>query len=111
LRRRNAKPDLAICFDSALVVYEAKLTTAFDDAQIRRTENISKVWAELLYSDLGFGAIPKVEVRKLGRKGTTADTTWEDVHEIARRVYSSPSDRTLLALESALRLRVWDGDD
>lgn len=106
----NAKPDLAICFDLHLVVYEAKLTTPFDKEQITRTDKIANVWAQLLYEDLGFSGVPSVEVRKLGREGTTADTTWEDVCKIARDAYSLRSDRTLQALESALRLRVWPGN-
>lgn len=102
----NAKPDLAICFDSKLVVYEAKLTTPFDNMQMERTKKIAEVWAQLLHEDLGFNGVPSVEVRKLGRKGTTADTTWEEVCKIAGDVYSVPSDRTRQALGSVLRLRM-----
>lgn len=58
----NAKPDLVVCIGSQLLVYEAKLTLGFDKLQLRRTQNIAKVWAQLLFRDLGYQSPPEVTI-------------------------------------------------
>lgn len=87
----NAKPDLVICVDDTLYIFEAKYTMPFDEKQLERTENIGKVWAELLYADLGFESRPEVVVLKLGLdennvhmpgKSKYSFTSWENVYQI-----------------------------
>lgn len=79
----NAKPDLAICSGNKLFIYEAKYTSSFDEAQMRRTMNIGQIWAEMLYTDLGFDEPPEVVVYKLGLKCFNPNVSWEQVYEIA----------------------------
>ena len=99
----NAKPDLAICLNKELVVYEAKFTLGFDAEQTKRTKNIGEVWAKLLYSDLGFANIPKLKVRTLGLSNYSPDVSWEHIYEIAERIYPE-TDRTRIALKSAVNM-------
>ena len=83
----NAKPDLVICEGSNLYIYEAKYTLNFDPVQLERTEEIGKVWQKLLYGDIGFNTEPKLYVRKLGLKKYEPDAAWEDVFNIAVKVW------------------------
>lgn len=88
----NAKPDLVICVDNTLYIYEAKYTMPFDEKQLKRTERIGLVWAKLLYTDLGFSVEPRVEVRKLGllkpgKPGFNPDISWKEVYSIATRYW------------------------
>ncbi|MFZ4526631.1 MAG: hypothetical protein ACOYOE_14160 [Chlorobium sp.] len=46
----NAKPDLVVCINEELLIYEAKFTLDFDLKQMKRTENIGKIWAALFYA-------------------------------------------------------------
>ena len=98
----NAKPDLAICLESQLLVYEAKFTLDFDLAQLPRTTNIAEVWANLLYADLGFSAIPSVDVMKLGLSKVSPDISWEYIYKITESIYPE-GDRTRTALYNAAR--------
>lgn len=93
----NAKPDLLVCLADEFIVYEAKLTLDFDDAQLKRTHNIADVWARLLYRDLGFAIVPRVTVRTLGSARFNPDVSWERVKEIAEATYPE-TDRTRRAL-------------
>lgn len=81
----NAKPDLVICTNNDLIIYEAKYTMGFDIEQLKRTEQIGDVWATLLYKDLGFESTPTVQVRSLGLETPKfkPDVLWKDVHNIA----------------------------
>jgi hypothetical protein len=99
----NAKPDLAICVGNRLLVYEAKLTLAFDQEQLLRTRNIAEVWADLLYRDLGFQARPEVAVLTLGLAKYNPHVSWEDVAIIADEVYPE-SDRSRWALSQVVGL-------
>ena len=98
----NAKPDLAICLENTLLVYEAKFTLGFDAEQTARTERIAEVWAKLLYGDIGFENEPgDVQVRTLGLAKFSPDISWEDIGRIAERIYPT-GDRTRVALENAV---------
>ncbi|MFO0567115.1 MAG: hypothetical protein U0263_15710 [Polyangiaceae bacterium] len=99
----NAKPDLALVLQSAIVVVEAKLTQAFDRTQLARTRNIAQVWATLLFRDLGFAAPPPYAVAKLGSAAAGVDLSWQELAELAALTYP-PNDRTRLALEAAAPL-------
>jgi hypothetical protein len=99
----NAKPDLVIVLGDAFVVFEAKFTEAFDAEQLKRTEAIAQVWAELLYADLGFQAPPPYAVAKLGDAGAEVHLSWQDVLAIARETYG-PQDRSRIAFEHAVAL-------
>ncbi|NHQ59515.1 hypothetical protein G9409_02725 [Chlorobium sp. BLA1] len=92
----NAKPDLVICVDDTLYIFEAKYTMPFDEKQLERTENIGKVWAELLFADLGFESRPEVVVRKLGLDKKNSQTSgeskysfmsWVKVYQIANKYW------------------------
>ena len=100
----NAKPDLVICTESSIAVYEAKYTLGFNQDQLERTEKIAQVWAELLYLDLGFKEKPEVRVLKLGLSRYSPDVSWESVSEIADKIYPV-GDRTRLALRNTLGRR------
>jgi len=78
----NAKPDMAIFLDDIILVYEAKLSLDFDKEQIRRTNNIVNIWAEILYNDLGYNKKPKFKVFKLGLEKYKPDISWEKIIEI-----------------------------
>ena len=97
----NAKPDLAVCHGSDLLVLEAKFTLGFDDAQLQRTRNIADVWKTLLWEDLGFDSPPTAKVRKLGMAKFAPDVAWEDVLTVAQTVYP-PQDRSRQAFEHAV---------
>jgi hypothetical protein len=99
----NAKPDLAICFGSSMLVYEAKFTLGFTASQIQRTRQIAEVWAELLHHDLKFAEEPRFEVRTLGMSKHSPDASWEQVFRIAQKLYP-PDDRSRLAFQNALEL-------
>jgi len=83
----NAKPDLLICTDTDLVVYEAKYTSGFNEKQMMRTMHIAQIWSTLLYTDLGFKNVPSVKVRKLGMGKALPEPgiSWEKVYEIAAK--------------------------
>ena len=83
----NAKPDLAICTGKKLLIYEAKYTCGFDEAQLQRTRNIGNVWAKLLYKDLGIDEQPEIEVYKQGMKRDQPDVSWEKVYMIAQEYW------------------------
>lgn len=99
----NAKPDLVITIDDLLLVCEAKFTEKFDDKQIKRTQKISQVWAELLYEDLGFTEQPIYTVFKLGAAKSNPDISWEDVSKIAERTYPE-GDRTRKVIMSGVEI-------
>jgi len=96
----NAKPDLVVCIDEGLLIYEAKFTLDFDLEQIQRTENIGKIWAALFYADLGYTKPPKVTVLKLGLAKFSPDISWEDVARISANIYAD-NDRTRIAIENS----------
>jgi len=99
----NAKPDMAITVDGYLIVFEAKLTEPFDEAQLRRTRAIAKVWAsDLLCSALGFTSTPAYAVATIGLSKRHPSISWREVYDLAREYYPD-SDRTVIALGSALR--------
>jgi hypothetical protein len=98
----NAKPDLVICLDNKMFVYEAKFTLGFDAEQIGRTRKIAEVWAKLLHSDLGFEHEPNVEMRTLGMSKYAPNISWETISRIAEEVYPA-DDRTRVALANAVR--------
>ncbi len=83
----NAKPDLVICTGQDLYVYEVKFTLGFDQEQLKRTENIVEVWAKELYADLGFHSPPKMHIRTLMLERYKPDMSWEQVYELAKRVW------------------------
>ncbi len=106
----NAKPDLVICVDNTLYIYETKYTMPFDEAQLERTRLIGKVWTKLLYKDLGFEVEPDLEVRKLGlsKSGKLADKykpdiSWKKVYEIAKD-YWQEDDYSMKVLHAAAKL-------
>jgi len=92
----NAKPDLAICTSKKLLIYEAKYTCGFDDAQLQRTRNIGNVWAKLLYKDLGFDEQPEVEVYKLGMEYFQPDVSWENIYRIANEYWGMDDYSTMV---------------
>jgi len=96
----NAKPDLVVCINEELLIYEAKFTLDFDLKQMTRTENIGKIWAALFYADLGYTKPPAVKVLKLGLAKFSPDISWEDVSRISANIYAD-NDRTRVAIENA----------
>ena len=99
----NAKPDLVITIDNLLFVCEAKHTEKFDDKQLIRTWNISEVWSELLFEDLGFIEKPVYSVFKLGASDFMPHVSWADVSKIADVTYTE-DDRTRIAIKSGVYL-------
>lgn len=99
----NAKPDLVITIDNALLVCEAKHTEWFDEEQLKRTWNIAEVWATLLYEELGFSESPVYSVFKLGGSTFQPHINWADVFEIAEKTYNY-NDRTRIAIKAGLEL-------
>jgi len=99
----NAKPDLAIVIDDYLIVFEAKLTIGFHEVQLNRTRNITEIWANLLYSELGFDNIPSFAIIELGLKRSGPDLSWEELFDVVKSVYTE-SDRTHIAFSKAVSL-------
>jgi hypothetical protein len=99
----NAKPDLVIILNNQLLVFEAKFTEPFDEYQLKRTKNITEVWAELLYDDFGFPNPPAYSIIKLGAAKYNPDISWTDILLIAEKTYSQ-NDRSLIAFKSAVTL-------
>lgn len=99
----NAKPDLVITIDNLLLVCEAKLTEPFDNEQLERTWNLTEVWATLLYNDLGFTEPPIYTVYKLGATKNNPHINWNDISEIANKIYN-PTDRTRIAISAGANL-------
>lgn len=97
----NAKPDLAICIDNKLIVFEAKFTEAFDPIQMMRTWNIAEVWTTLLYKEFGFTEPPEYSVVKLGGSKCSPHISWADTMKIASDTYHE-NDRTLITLKSGV---------
>ncbi|MBN1782729.1 hypothetical protein JW948_16455 [bacterium] len=103
----NAKPDLAICYNDNLIVFEAKFQSHFSEEQLKRTRQIAQIWAELLYKDLGFDVQPNIVVRTLGLSGSIKDLdmSWEKVYEIARQ-YWGDEDFSVRVFERALNFGI-----
>lgn len=99
----NAKPDLVICYNENLLIYEAKFTLGFDNEQLDRTNKIGEVWKKLLYQDLEFDAPPKITVLKLGLDKYKPDVSWTDILTIASK-YLDDNDLSLLAIYNAVNL-------
>jgi hypothetical protein len=99
----NAKPDLVLTIDDKLIVIEAKFTEKFDEEQLKRTKNITQVWAELLYDELGFSKRPNYAVIKLGASKFNADITWKDICTIAQDTYQ-PDDKSRIAFNLGFEL-------
>jgi len=99
----NAKPDLVITIDNKLLVFEAKFTEPFDAQQIKRTENITEIWATLLYKDFGFKEKPEYSTIKLGAKKFIPHINWTDILDIAKITYND-NDRTRIAIECGVEL-------
>jgi len=99
----NAKPDLVITINNKLLVIEAKFTEAFDEIQLKRTENIASVWAKLLYNDFGFKVEPEFFVIKLGAMKFEPHINWTDILQIAQKTYGE-NDRSLIALKNGVEL-------
>ena len=99
----NAKPDLVLTIDDKLFVIEAKFTEKFDEEQLKRTKNITEVWAELLYNEFGFSNRPNYAVVKLGASKFNADITWKDICTIAQDTYQ-PEDKSRIAFNLGFEL-------
>lgn len=83
----NSKPDMALTFNGHLVLIEAKFTQKRDGKQIALARKIVRVWASILYEDLGFAELPKAyAVATLGAHKD--DITWSDVANIADQYYN-----------------------
>jgi hypothetical protein len=94
---------LAITVDNYLIVFEAKFTEQFDEAQLGRTWKIAEVWAShLLYRDLGFENAPAYAVVRLGLSRHNPDLSWYEIMQIAEEYYSE-NDRSYLAFKNALQ--------
>jgi hypothetical protein len=94
----RSKPDLLITIDDYLIIIEAKFTRFFDENQLKRTKLIARIWAKLLYRDLGFCSIPKSIVYKLGAAQFGADISWDNIVKIAEDIYPE-NDRSLIAFK------------
>jgi hypothetical protein len=107
----NAKPDLVICVDNTMYIYEAKYHMPFDELQLERTKKIGQVWAELLHRDLGFDSKPKVEVRMLGLKKDKPQEgvsryrfiSWEKVLKIAKKQWN-PTNKDWVASDYSMKV-------
>jgi hypothetical protein len=98
----NAKPDLVISTTNTMVVYEAKYTQSFGAVQLRRTKRIAEVWANLLYSDLGFECPPRMFISTIGPAAFKPGVSWEWIADLAEQ--SLPvADRTHIAFTNARR--------
>lgn len=97
----GAKPDLAVCLENEIVVYEAKFTESFNEHQIRRAALIAEVWAELLYCDLGYQSPPDVTVKRLGLEKYSPEISWEKVAVVAHEILGA-EDKTSKALKLAV---------
>lgn len=98
------KPSLAIVIDDYLMVFDVKFTEPFQEEQVLLTEQIASVWASpLLYGDLGFQRAPSYRVTRIGPARSGVVLSWEEIYEIARRLYP-PNNRTRLALEASMAL-------
>jgi len=93
----NAKPDIVICYNDQLLIYEAKYKIQFNKKQFDRTKLIGQIWANFLYEDLGFSSVPKYDVRKIGVGLSTPHVSWEKIYDIAKR-YWQESDFSLRVL-------------
>ena len=96
----KAKPDLVICYNNQLLIYEAKFTLDFDNKQLERTNKIGKVWQYLLYKDIEFDAPPNISVLKLGLDKYKPDVSWSDVLKIANQYFDN-NDLSLIAINNA----------
>ncbi len=101
----NAKPDLVICYNENLLIYEAKFTLGFDNEQLDRTNKIGEVWQSLLYKDLEFETTPNIQVLKLGLEKFKPDVSWSDVLKIAKK-YLEKNDLSLVAISNAVTFQV-----
>ena len=106
----KAKPDLVICYSNKLIVIEAKYTQEFDEIQLKRTEDISKIWAKLFYEDLGYTNEPELFMKTLGLKRMAPDITWEDVLKIASKYWSN-DDFSIQSLNVENKIRRYLGGD
>jgi hypothetical protein len=96
----NAKPDLVVCYNDNLLIYEAKFTMKFDKEQLSRTEKIGEIWQRLLYEDLEFDAMPKTQVLTLGLDKYKPDVSWTNILSIALN-YLKDGDPSLDAFRYA----------
>ena len=83
----NAKPDLLICLQDEMLIYEAKYTLDFDKEQIQRTNNIAEIWSNIVYTDLGYNSPPPYKILKLGLEKYEPDISWEKIKEIVLHIY------------------------
>ena len=98
----NAKPDLVVCYNNNLLIYEAKYTLNFDQKQIDRTRKIGEVWKQLLYEDLDFDTMPDVKLFKLGLEKYNPHISWQDVLKIGNK-YLKEGDLSLEAFNNAVK--------
>jgi hypothetical protein len=102
----NAKPDLAICIGSELLVFEAKFMMNFNLEQLKRTERIANSWIHLLFQDMGFDSQPVPSVATIGFEDPNRGYRhiyWQKLTEAALEICGENSDPSLTALENAVR--------
>lgn len=97
----RAKPDLAVCLENEVLIYEAKFNRVFNQEQLQNIAIIGKVWSELLFRDLGFKSPPKVKVMRLGFEKNTPDVSWEKIALVAHEILGG-GDKTSRALKLAV---------
>ncbi len=100
----NAKPDLVVCTDEGVYIYEAKYTMPFDEEQLRRTCAIGEVWGKLLFPDLGQAGPFEPKVMKLGLDRYGPDISWTQVHSIAESVWGG-DDFSVKVFEKAVAVK------
>ena len=98
----NAKPDILICYNNQLIIYEAKYTLNFAEEQLNRTKQIGEIWAKLLYKDLDFSSVPVLQTKTIGLEKFRPDTSWEEIYNIARN-YWREDDFSLKVLSKVTR--------
>lgn len=97
----NAKPDMIICHDNQLTIYEAKYTLNFEEEQLNRTKQIGEIWSKLLYKDLDFSTNPIYQVKTIGLEKYDPDVSWERIYRIARK-YWQENDFSLKVLSKVI---------
>jgi len=100
----NAKPDLVVTTPEHLLVFEAKLTQAFERDQLERTAHLAELWSSpLLRGDLGFEREPSWSVIQLGDARANPELSWQELAGFAVETWPA-NDRSRIAFEAAVRL-------
>ncbi len=109
-----AKPDLVIAFPKLLLVFEAKLTSSFEEEQLKRLDDVIKVWKQPkrdeysppLWTDFGVENEAVCYPMRLGNKNVKEkpDLSWQDIFTVMNEKGFPKNDRTWIAFDAAITL-------